>query len=277
MPQWVAPVAVTEVVHQQRHTSLLARHESLEEHDLMGVIDMVLDEKSTMLEVGLTTITTGLTDASVQRTCGFCRKLAKECKMTPLPAVTHSTMKVKCDSCRRGKRRCPWGEVIPLRLHSLKFAIITEHTSSDMAGKTDSALSETVRIAPQVVDKTDSALLSEKFLLRFKVITETALHEVQLKIEEANEHEIDALASGIQHLHAQSSLPPSAIPLEINDITEFAAHWDEMTENPGPLDQFTEPLNAVLQRPGLDEECKKEVARLLVRVLDLWLHISAVT
>jgi len=63
------------------------------------------------------------------------------------------------------------------------------------------------------------------------------------------------------------------MPLELNDIVAFLDVWDRKTENPKSVDNFTGPLQEVLQRPILDDQgsevcCLQEVARLMVGVFD---------
>lgn len=203
-----APGGVAEAPHKQRHDNLTDRHEGLKGHRWIKRFRMMLDIETAMLEVGPTTITTGLTDRPDQKQCASCAKVKRDCSMRELDKPLQRERKVRCCSCTSQKKKCSWGDVIPPYLYRLKLGILLGHPAAytnpneDPNGDSDTNASRDSDEDSTKNPDADSDPLTwdNAFFDRFHMATEVALANVAQMIEQEKDKEIYALVWGIQDI-----------------------------------------------------------------------------
>ena len=117
-----------------------------------------------------------LCDRSHQDRCDRCRSdhgcFPDQAETTP--------KKLKCERCRNIRKRCSWGEAIPLCLEGIKVSILLERRTHDRDSRTK--------------------FLDWEFLQEFRRVTNLAIGQVELEIQEQEEEQMRGLVTGFYRL-----------------------------------------------------------------------------
>lgn len=117
-----------------------------------------------------------LCDRSHQDRCQRCRP-DQDC----FPAQPDAkAKKFKCELCRKRKKGCSWGGTIPLCFEEIKVSILLERRIHSRDSRKN--------------------FLDRKFLQNFRRITNTAIGQVELEIQNKEEEQMRDLVTGFDQL-----------------------------------------------------------------------------